>query len=84
MGCYNCSYCNTCALCRKRQVCYDINECAVGNGNCVDNSQCINTDGSFYCGPCVRGYVGNQQMGCENRPGLCPDGTVSFKFIQKI
>ena len=57
-------------------MCYDVNECAVNNGNCVANSQCINTDGSFYCGECVRGFVGNQQMGCENKPGLCPDGTV--------
>ena len=45
---------------RERQKCYDINECAVGNGGCVANSLCINTDGSFYCGPCVKGYVGNQ------------------------
>ncbi len=45
---------------RERQRCYDINECAVGNGGCVSNSLCINTDGSFYCGPCVKGFVGSQ------------------------
>ena len=21
------------------------------------------------------GYVGNQNVGCSNRPGICPDGT---------
>ena len=21
------------------------------------------------------GYVGNQNIGCNNRPGICPDGT---------
>ena len=47
---------------RERQKCNDINECAVGNGGCVANSLCINTDGSFYCGPCVKGYVGNQAL----------------------
>ena len=23
-----------------------------------------------------RGFVGNQEAGCSNRPGICPDGTV--------
>lgn len=31
--------------------------------------------GSFHCGGCAKGYVGNQTMGCHNKPGLCPDGT---------
>ena len=22
------------------------------------------------------GFVGNQEVGCSNRPGICPDGTV--------
>ena len=39
------------------------------------NSQCVNTEGSFYCGECIEGYVGNQTVGCRTRPGLCPDGT---------
>jgi len=60
---------------RQRQVCYDINECDLNNGGCVENSLCVNTDGSFYCGPCVSGFVGNQNIGCSNRPGICPDGT---------
>ena len=40
---------------RQRQVCYDINECETNNGGCVENSVCVNTDGSFYCGPCIAG-----------------------------
>jgi len=60
---------------RQRQVCYDINECEMNNGGCVENSVCVNTDGSFYCGPCISGFVGNQNIGCSNRPGICPDGT---------
>ena len=58
-----------------KQVCYDINECDQNNGGCVENSVCVNTDGSFYCGPCIAGFVGNQNIGCSNRPGICPDGT---------
>ena len=23
----------------------------------------------------ISGYVGNQNVGCSNRPGICPDGT---------
>jgi len=55
---------------RQRQVCYDINECEMNNGGCVENSVCTNTDGSFYCGPCISGFVGNQNIGCSNRPGI--------------
>ncbi|BES90302.1 thrombospondin 2 3 4 5 [Nesidiocoris tenuis] len=61
---------------RNRQACYDIDECADGrNGGCASNSNCYNTEGSFKCGPCASGFVGNQTIGCHNRPGLCPDGT---------
>ncbi|CAH0392455.1 unnamed protein product [Bemisia tabaci] len=61
---------------RNRQRCYDIDECADGrNGGCASNSVCHNTEGSFYCGSCRSGYVGNQTTGCHNAPGLCPDGT---------
>ena len=42
---------------RQRQVCYDINECSQNNGNCVTNSQCVNTDGSYYCGPCIQVHI---------------------------
>uniref|UniRef100_A0A2P2I1C0 Cartilage oligomeric matrix protein-like n=1 Tax=Hirondellea gigas TaxID=1518452 RepID=A0A2P2I1C0_9CRUS len=60
----------------NRQRCYDINECNDGyNAGCVDNSHCVNTEGGFYCGECIDGYVGNQSDGCNRRPGMCPDGT---------
>ena len=52
---------------RQRQVCSDINECNTNNGNCVSNSVCINSPGSFECGQCIRGFVGNQEVGCSNR-----------------
>ncbi|XP_022191511.2 cartilage oligomeric matrix protein [Nilaparvata lugens] len=61
---------------RYRQRCYDIDECADGrNGGCAPNSVCTNTEGSFHCGSCKMGYIGNQTSGCRNQPGLCPDGT---------
>ncbi|KAI5087472.1 thrombospondin-3b isoform X1, partial [Silurus meridionalis] len=47
-----------------RQVCVDIDECASPNGACVPNSVCINTAGSFQCGQCNVGFVGNQTAGC--------------------
>ncbi|XP_066951046.1 cartilage oligomeric matrix protein isoform X2 [Macrobrachium rosenbergii] len=60
---------------QNRQTCYDINECDdQNNGGCVAHSQCHNTEGSYFCGDCIDGFVGNQTMGCHNRPGLCPDG----------
>lgn len=62
---------------RKRQHCYDIDECADGNnGGCVHSSQCINTEGSYRCGHCNVGHIGNQTVGCKRNPGLCPDGTL--------
>jgi len=57
----------------NQQRCYDINECE--ENRCVSNSQCVNTEGSFYCGECIEGFVGNQTAGCRSRPGRCPDGT---------
>ncbi|XP_069980586.1 cartilage oligomeric matrix protein isoform X3 [Penaeus vannamei] len=60
---------------QNRQHCYDINECDDdSNGGCVAHSQCMNTEGSYYCGECIEGFVGNQTVGCHNLPGLCPDG----------
>jgi hypothetical protein len=35
----------------------------------------ISLQGSYICGECQKGYVGNQSMGCHNSPDLCPDGT---------
>uniref|UniRef100_A0A6Q2XNP9 Cartilage oligomeric matrix protein n=1 Tax=Esox lucius TaxID=8010 RepID=A0A6Q2XNP9_ESOLU len=51
---------------KNKQVCKDINECQGSrNGGCVENSNCINTPGSFRCGPCKAGYVGDQRKGCK-------------------
>uniref|UniRef100_A0AAQ5ZBI2 Cartilage oligomeric matrix protein n=1 Tax=Amphiprion ocellaris TaxID=80972 RepID=A0AAQ5ZBI2_AMPOC len=50
----------------NKQVCKDINECdGSNNGGCVENSVCMNTPGSFRCGPCKPGYVGDQRRGCK-------------------
>uniref|UniRef100_A0AAQ6ABJ8 Cartilage oligomeric matrix protein n=1 Tax=Amphiprion ocellaris TaxID=80972 RepID=A0AAQ6ABJ8_AMPOC len=51
----------------NKQVCKDINECdGSNNGGCVENSVCMNTpQGSFRCGPCKPGYVGDQRRGCK-------------------
>ncbi|KAK6464946.1 thrombospondin-3a-like isoform X1 [Huso huso] len=45
-----------------RQECADIDEC--NNGACVPNSVCYNTVGSYKCGQCLPGFVGNQMGGC--------------------
>uniref|UniRef100_A0A672L577 Cartilage oligomeric matrix protein n=1 Tax=Sinocyclocheilus grahami TaxID=75366 RepID=A0A672L577_SINGR len=49
----------------NKQVCKDINECENSNGGCVENSNCINTPGSFRCGHCKTGFVGDQVKGCK-------------------
>ncbi|XP_011781212.1 PREDICTED: cartilage oligomeric matrix protein isoform X1 [Colobus angolensis palliatus] len=62
----------------NKQVCTDINECETGQHNCVPNSVCINTRGSFQCGPCQPGFVGDQESGCQRRAQrFCPDGSPS-------
>ncbi|XP_053559367.1 thrombospondin-3 [Bombina bombina] len=49
----------------SKQVCSDIDECNDGNnGGCAANSICTNSVGSFRCGPCKSGFVGNQTQGC--------------------
>ncbi|XP_004388586.1 thrombospondin-3 isoform X3 [Trichechus manatus latirostris] len=49
----------------SKQVCNDIDECTDGNnGGCDPNSICTNTVGSFNCGPCRLGFLGNQSQGC--------------------
>lgn len=59
----------------KTQKCDDVDECADGsNGGCVENSECTNTKGSFFCGRCIKGYIGNQTAGCKIIPGHCTDG----------
>ncbi|XP_053557332.1 thrombospondin-4 [Bombina bombina] len=51
---------------QNKQICTDVNECENGrNGGCVLNSICTNTMGSFRCGPCKAGYVGDQIRGCK-------------------
>ncbi|XP_076842876.1 thrombospondin-3a [Brachyhypopomus gauderio] len=50
-----------------RQDCSDIDECAQVANACTANSVCINTFGSFKCGQCKMGYVGNQTAGCFPR-----------------
>lgn len=58
-------------------MCRDVNECdSTRNGGCVENSLCINTLGSFLCGECNEGFIGNQSVGCRPHPGTCPDGTI--------
>ncbi|XP_045051658.1 cartilage oligomeric matrix protein isoform X1 [Desmodus rotundus] len=62
----------------NKQVCTDINECETGQHNCVPNSVCVNTRGSFQCGQCQPGFVGDQASGCRPRAQrFCPDGTPS-------
>ncbi|XP_072272421.1 thrombospondin-4 [Pyxicephalus adspersus] len=51
---------------QNKQICLDINECENGrNGGCVANSICTNTMGSYRCGPCKAGFVGDQIKGCK-------------------
>ncbi|RWS24764.1 cartilage oligomeric matrix protein-like protein, partial [Leptotrombidium deliense] len=61
----------------RKQICVDINECELKpNGGCVEHSRCVNTPGSFTCGDCISGFVGNQTIGCRLQlQGACPDGT---------
>ncbi|XP_069783892.1 cartilage oligomeric matrix protein isoform X2 [Narcine bancroftii] len=66
----------TIALMHK-QVCMDINECDNGfNGGCDPNSICTNTPGSFRCGLCKAGYIGDQLQGCRPEK-VCTNGAPS-------
>ncbi|XP_061171608.1 uncharacterized protein LOC133181081 [Saccostrea echinata] len=47
------------------QTCSDVNECLSNNGGCDPNAYCTNTQGSYSCGFCKEGYVGNSVTGCE-------------------
>ncbi|KYM95724.1 Thrombospondin-4 [Cyphomyrmex costatus] len=57
----------------RKQICQDINECETNNGGCDLYSECINTEGSYRCGACRSGYVGNQTTGCHIQEDVCPD-----------
>ncbi|XP_033638385.1 uncharacterized protein LOC117299078, partial [Asterias rubens] len=48
----------------NQQVCTDIDECSMNNGGCDPVAECINTDGSYSCGFCPPGYLGNGVIGC--------------------
>uniref|UniRef100_A0A671M5A3 Thrombospondin-3a n=1 Tax=Sinocyclocheilus anshuiensis TaxID=1608454 RepID=A0A671M5A3_9TELE len=49
------------------QECSDFDECLDLANACTPNSICINTIGSYRCGQCKVGYVGNQTAGCFPR-----------------
>ncbi|XP_070566935.1 uncharacterized protein [Ptychodera flava] len=46
------------------QNCTDIDECTNGNNACDGLSICTNTIGSYTCGTCPYGYLGNGYIGC--------------------
>uniref|UniRef100_A0AAY4DZD4 Thrombospondin 3 n=1 Tax=Denticeps clupeoides TaxID=299321 RepID=A0AAY4DZD4_9TELE len=50
-----------------KQECVDIDECVEVHNACTPNSVCMNTIGSFKCGGCKVGYMGNQTSGCFAR-----------------
>ncbi|KAI7806129.1 thrombospondin-3a precursor [Triplophysa rosa] len=50
-----------------RQECFDMDECVNFENACTPNSVCTNTIGSYRCGQCKPGYVGNQTAGCLPR-----------------
>ncbi|XP_011136223.1 cartilage oligomeric matrix protein isoform X2 [Harpegnathos saltator] len=62
---------------KQKQICRDINECETNNGGCDPYAECVNTEGSYRCGPCRSGYIGNQTTGCHSRGNVCPDLTTA-------
>ncbi|CAB3979783.1 cartilage oligomeric matrix -like [Paramuricea clavata] len=59
----------------SKQSCEDIDECLEGGHLCDGNAKCINTIGSYKCGACNAGYIGNGYSGCI--PGDFCDAGVS-------
>uniref|UniRef100_A0A4W5MEE1 Thrombospondin 4b n=1 Tax=Hucho hucho TaxID=62062 RepID=A0A4W5MEE1_9TELE len=50
----------------NKQVCDDIDECkGPNNGGCTADSLCHNSAGSYICGGCKTGYIGDQVKGCK-------------------
>uniref|UniRef100_A0A8D3DSL2 Thrombospondin 3 n=1 Tax=Scophthalmus maximus TaxID=52904 RepID=A0A8D3DSL2_SCOMX len=52
---------------RQVRDCVDVDECVDLPDACVSNSVCINTMGSYKCGGCKPGFLGNQTSGCFPR-----------------
>nr|XP_057909012.1 thrombospondin-3a [Doryrhamphus excisus] len=50
-----------------KQECVDMDECVDLPDACTPNSVCTNTVGSFKCGGCKPGFLGNQTAGCFPR-----------------
>ncbi|XP_076835653.1 thrombospondin-4-B isoform X1 [Brachyhypopomus gauderio] len=49
-----------------KQVCDDVDECkGQNNGGCTANSVCLNSMGSYHCGGCKTGFIGDQVRGCK-------------------
>jgi cysteine-rich repeat protein len=44
--------------------CTDIDECATNRGGCDPQAPCVNAPGSFSCGACPPGYLGDGTTGC--------------------
>ncbi|XP_016914350.2 cartilage oligomeric matrix protein isoform X2 [Apis cerana] len=57
----------------RKQICQDINECENNNGGCDPYMECINMEGSYRCGACRAGFIGNQTVGCHPSHSICPD-----------
>ncbi|XP_067934643.1 cartilage oligomeric matrix protein-like [Watersipora subatra] len=55
----------------NKQECIDIDECLIDNGDCPEHTDCLNNPGSFECGPCRFGYIGNATVGCKRHPRFC-------------
>ncbi len=48
-------------------ACVDLDECLTDNGGCDLATLCTNSEGSFSCGECAAGYVGDAINGCIPR-----------------
>lgn len=47
------------------QTCVDVDECAGNLHACDTHASCLNTLGSYQCGDCQPGYVGDGYAGCK-------------------